>query len=305
MDCSRDRKIEESVDRYIKQHDLDLRREYSEGVYHVSDLIGFNNSLDGICYRQAYFKYRMPESEFNRERAGIFEMGRTLELKLGEDLLPKAGYEIVEKQPTVEHTFKGTHRDIKLVGHIDFVVTRPPDPTRFVAEIKSVRWDNREMFQNYCKENSDPKKVGYDEDSYPKPPNALQCSIYSWLKELYGKLIYISKSDLSCRGWDITPNINDLELIKHRADRLDGYLFNNQIPTGQANWSCLLDTNRPKSYCEYFNSCRELGKYMPKPKCHGYCKKCKLIIAENMLRTNPEGYLICFKCGNRIARQYK
>lgn len=300
----RDPEIEAGVDKFIEEKHKSLQRGYEIGTYHVSDLVGFGELLGQICYRQTYYKYTAGRDIYRREKAGVFERGRTYETKMGVGILPELGWKIVNPiddkgmyiQEDLEYKTMNNGREIRILAHPDFEVDIAGK--RFIVETKSTNFMSRDVFNRFCLE-----------PDFPKEPHILQVNFYAVMKNLPYKLIYISIGDMSVRGWEGEPSQPQFDIIVQRAKILDDYLVNNKIPDGLTSWICDFgQIKKPKTYCDAYNYCRLLGNYGPRPHIYGYCPIEKKIIPESDengkgILVDNDGRMLCPSCGNRLVRR--
>lgn len=316
----RDPEIEAGVDKWIENTHIKSLREFKPNIYHTSDFCGFGYNFDQWCPRAVYLKYKMGQEVYNRTRAGVFERGRTYELKVGEGILPEIGWIITEKQH--EETYKDPS-GISIEAHLDFLAYKD-DPVKdmsngttlpirhignstildysnkniFVMETKSTNFSSRDVFERFC-----------IEPAFPKPAHVLQANFYAWLMNKPYKLIYVSIGDMSVRGWTGYPDANLAKTVIDRAKDLHKYIKGNEVPDGKVHWMCdFSQRTKPQTYCPFFNECRLMGDYGLHPAIYGYCVKEKMIVPEadengqSLLLVDDKGRLICPSCGERCRR---
>ena len=302
VNMQRDESVELKVDAWIKSTYEDTRRDYKDGEYHVSDFTGFGKRRNDWCPRKAYLKYGLGEEKYSREKAGVFERGRQYELKMGELILPKVGWTIVEKQipemdnTRVEYKVSG---DINIVGHYDFIASVDSSP--FVVETKSTNFNSRDVFERFCKE-----------PDFPKGEHILQVNFYAWLKKLPWRLVYISIGDLSCRAWKGEADDKLAQIVIDRVKETHEHRVKKEVPDGVVNWMCSFEQRqKPRAYCDYYNECRLLGSYGIHPAIYGVCMRHKppLEIPESTedghgnMMVDEGGRLLCPECGQRVIRR--
>jgi hypothetical protein len=299
----RDESVEASVDAYIKRRYDEEQRTYKVGEYHISDFIGFGMNPIEWCPRATYYRYLGLE-EYNRERAGIFERGRALEVRMGQLSIEALGWEIIpppegQEQHTIEVQITP---DIKLIAHIDFIVKKP-DGRLYVVECKSINFHSRDMFLRFCRE----------EHGFPKPYTVLQANGYGWLKHIPYTILYTNIGDYSTRAWTGEPEQALYKVVPDRMIEFDtNYIRPKVVPDGRTSWICSFDSKvKPCTYCPAFNWCRTMGKYAPHPAIYGHCPACNLDIPEfsfenntSYLKVEPtSGRLICPKCSKRVIKR--
>ncbi len=211
--------FDELIDKYIKKE----HKPKGIGRYYPSEA--------GQCQRKVWYSYKYP-SEIDPSLRKIFEMGNIIHDFVVQVLKS-------EKTPQVEllkseFPFKEQIEDFMISGRIDNLIKVKLNNKIFLVEVKSTG------SIKFIKE--------------PPPHNTQQLQLYMHFIGIHnGLLVYIDKTNLKTKVFNIEYNKNDALKIIERFKILHSLLKNNILPKPEAKingteWMC--------RYCEYENRCQ-------------------------------------------------
>lgn len=187
----------------------------------------------GSCLRKSFYSYKFP-SQVEPDLLKIFEMGNIVHDFIVSVL--KAG-----KNPSVtllesEFPFKESVDDFIISGRVDNLIKVRASGKLFLVEVKSTK------SIDFVKEAS--------------PHNITQLQLYMHFTGVHnGLLLYVDKSNLKTKSFEITYNKEEALRIIDRFRALHNHLKEDTLPEPEARahepikWMC--------RYCEYKAQCEK------------------------------------------------
>lgn len=208
-----------------------LKKEYTpkgQGKYFPSEA--------GLCLRKIWYSYKFP-AQIEPDLLKIFEMGNIVHDFIVQVLKSDKISDI--KLLKSEFPFKVKVEDFEISGRVDNLIMVQASGKIYLVEVKSVK------DLKYIKEAS--------------PHNIVQLQLYMHFVGVHnGILLYIDKSNLKTKGFEIQYNEKEALRIIERFKTLHEHLKNNELPEAEARvhkelgWMCKL--------CEYRDECQTQTK---------------------------------------------
>ncbi len=210
-------------DALIDKHIAREQKPKSIGRYYPSEI--------GKCIRKVWYTYKYP-TEIEPELRRIFELGNILHDFIVEVIKS-------DKTPEVEllkaeMPFKFHFEDFVISGRVDDLMLLKAEGKKILVEVKS------------CKSVNRIKK--------PMPHHKIQLQFYMYATRVRnGMLLYIDKSTLETKSFDIKFSQKQAKHILNKFRSLHRHLINGSLPVAEAKkkketkWMC--------GYCEYKNKC--------------------------------------------------
>jgi len=185
----------------------------------------------GNCMRKVWYSYKYPK-DVDADVLKIFEMGNILHDFVVEVLQS-------EKTPSVELLkseipFKMKLDDFLISGRVDNLILVKADGKTYLVEVKSTKF----LFDK------------------PQKHNIMQLQLYMHALGVHnGILLYVEKSGLKTKIFDIDFDQKIIDSVLERFRRLHKNLNENTLPIAEAKtdddikWMC--------NYCEYSERCLE------------------------------------------------
>ncbi len=212
------------VDNYLKRESWPKQ----EGRYYPSEI--------GSCMRKIWYSYKHPK-KVGTELLKIFHVGNIMHDFIV-DVLQS------EKNPHVElleaeFPVKITRPDFVISGRIDDIILIRANGKKILVEVKSHK-DVR-----FLKE--------------PNKTHVMQLQFYMYASGIKdGLLLYINKTDLKTKTFEIVYDENASQEILKRFEKLHQLLLNNQLPEPESKqnpktaWMC--------NNCDYKDLCEKNEK---------------------------------------------
>ena len=212
-------------DELIDQH---IRRESKPkgiGKYYPSEA--------GSCMRKVFYSYKYP-SEIDPDLRKIFEIGNIIHDFVVEVLKSEKNQQVELLQS--EFPFKEPIEDFIISGRIDNLIKIKASGEVYLVEVKST------------------KGLNWVEEAAPH--NVQQLQLYMHFTGVHnGILLYIDKTNLKSKIFEIDYSQDEAEKIIERFKKLHSHLKKDTIPEAEArahkeaNWMC--------RYCEYKERCEK------------------------------------------------
>ena len=211
--------FDEMIDNYLARDS----KPKQEGRYYPSEI--------GSCLRKVWYSYKHP-IEVKPDLIKIFEVGNIMH-----DFVTKVLQS--EKNPHVELLksevpFRLEIDDFTISGRIDDLLLVKEDGKNVLIEVKSS------------------KNIFYQNE--PSHSHVMQLQLYMYATgEHTGVVLYVDKSNLQTKAFEVEYNEATALQIIERFKRLHAALQNNTLPADEAklarelNWLC--------RFCEYKDKC--------------------------------------------------
>lgn len=215
------------IDEYVKQES----KPKGIGRYYPSEA--------GACMRKVFYSYKFP-SEIDPELRKIFQMGNIIHDFVVQVLKSEKNKDVELLES--EFPFKQEIGDFLISGRIDNLIKIKASGKVYLVEVKSTAGIK------YVREAA--------------PHNVQQLQLYMHFTGVHnGLLLYIDKSNLQTKIFEIQYSEKDALAIIERFKHLHKHLKSDTLPEAEArahsesNWMC--------KYCEYKERCE---KDTPMPK---------------------------------------
>jgi CRISPR/Cas system-associated exonuclease Cas4 (RecB family) len=211
--------FDEMIDNFLFRES----RPKKEGRYYPSEI--------GSCLRKVWYSYRYPQ-ELKPDLIKIFEVGNIMHDFITEVLKSERNPHI--ELLKAELPVKTEIDDFTISGRIDDLLLIKENGKSILVEVKSV------------------KSVAYQQR--PSHNHIMQLQFYMFVTNIHsGILLYIDKTTLQTKAFEINYDEATGRQIIERFRRLHNALKNNKLPPDEAklldemNWMC--------RFCEYREKC--------------------------------------------------
>ena len=211
--------FDEMVDNYLARE----HRPKGMGRYYPSEI--------GSCLRKIWYSYKYPQ-EVKPELLKIFEVGNIMH-----DFVVKVLQS--ERNPHIElvkseFPFKVEMEDFVISGRIDNLILVKADNKEVLVEVKS--------------------KKSIDFMKEVAAANVAQLQLYMHVLGVHdGVLLYIDKTNLMTKVFDVKYNEKQALAVLNRFKKLHEHLKNGKTPIPEAR--ALQETIWMCRYCEYHDRC--------------------------------------------------
>lgn len=209
----------------------DLINDYVKREARPSTVGKYSPSMLPYCLRKNYYIFTRP-LEFTPEKMKIFALGDMLHDFVEKVLRSNPNVQFVSSERSI--TLPDLESDLVISGRLDDCIVWKEDSELTVVEIKST------------------KSIAYRDEAMREHVDQLMFYLRA-MNASKGILVYVDKSTLETKQFDVKYDRAHLVRLMERARKLHGYLLKDTLPEAEAKmskdeaWQC--------SYCEYKQRC--------------------------------------------------